>query len=80
MNAIVLDQPPLFAGAGSHAVTVERVELPYVVELAGGIVRRAAEWFRWSCSCGESSGESLSSHWDAAVMAGEGHILREAIA
>jgi hypothetical protein len=31
----LLDQPPLFAGTGSHAVTVDRVLVPYVVESAG---------------------------------------------
>lgn len=72
----VLDQPPLFAGAGLHAVTVERELTTYAVDVAGQFTPRTAEWFRWSCTCGENSGESLSSHWDLALLTGEGHICR----
>jgi hypothetical protein len=72
----LLDQPPLFAGTGSHAVTVDRVLVPYVVESAGQLLRRAAEWFTWSCSCGRTSDQSRASHWDLALRVGEGHIRR----
>lgn len=77
MSAAVLDQPPLFAGAGSHAVTVERVEVRYIIEQAGTVIPRSAEWFRWLCSCGRSSGQSMASHWNLALRTGEGHVHNE---
>lgn len=46
-------EPPLalIAGAGSHLISVDPVDVPYVVEHAGFTERKSALWFVWRCTC-----------------------------
>ena len=77
MPAAVLEQEPLFAAVGAHMITVEALSDRYAVEGNRAVTWRTADWFAWSCSCGDRAREgSRWSHPDLAERMGVVHAER----
>jgi len=74
-----LPLPFTFTG---HSVSAVRQVVPYFVEIPGqGMLRRTAEYFGWSCTCGEvSRPENRWSHEHLAVDMGMRHAEQLGIA